>query len=73
MWDSDYTDLDEAVKKYNPVPEDSADREFIDGMKVPVIMTDYDYYYMTAVRAVKANGNDVFDEEFFEYCGLEVE
>lgn len=43
------------------------------GRKVPVIMTDYEYYYMTAVRAVKANGYDVFDREFFEYCGLEID
>lgn len=42
------------------------------GRKIPVIMTDYEYYYMTAIRAVKANGDYVFDREFFEYCGLEL-
>lgn len=39
------------------------------GRKIPIIMTDYDYYYKTAVRAVKANGAELFDEEFFDYCG----
>lgn len=39
------------------------------GRKVPIIMTDYDYYHITAVRAVKANGAEPFDEEFFDYCG----
>lgn len=38
------------------------------GRKIPTIMTNYDYYHMTAVRAVKANGAELFDEDFFDEC-----
>lgn len=29
----DYMDFDEILEKYNPFPEDTADREFIDSLK----------------------------------------
>ena len=42
------------------------------GRKIPVIMTDTEYYYKTAVLAAKANGREMFDEEFFsEMCGID--
>lgn len=41
------------------------------GRKIPMIMNDLEYYRMTAVRAVKANGAELFDEEFFDCCGCE--
>ncbi len=41
------------------------------GKKLPIIMTDYDWYHTTAVRAAKANGTELLDEEFYLECGCD--
>ena len=45
--------------------------EKIFGKKLPVIIADLESANeMTAVRAVRANGAELFDDAFFQYCGL---
>ncbi|MBR3448742.1 MAG: hypothetical protein IKH27_13165 [Oscillospiraceae bacterium] len=39
------------------------------GKKIPFIIEDYEYNEKTAVRAVKANGKELFDGAFFAFCG----
>ena len=42
------------------------------GRKIPFVIEDYEYYTMTAIRAVKANeGKELFDAAFFEECGVQ--
>ncbi|HBI85287.1 MAG TPA: hypothetical protein DDX71_03220 [Ruminococcus sp.] len=41
------------------------------GRKVPVIIEGYEYYQKTAIRAVKVNGEELFDAAFFSDCGFE--
>ena len=42
------------------------------GKKLPFIIEDFEYNQKTAIRAVKANGGkELFDQEFFAYCGFE--
>lgn len=40
------------------------------GQKIPFIVEDYQYNQKTAVRAVKANGKELFDKDFFAFCGF---
>ena len=39
------------------------------GKKLPFIIEDCEYSKKTAVRAVKANGRELFDGAFFAFCG----
>ncbi len=39
------------------------------GVKIPIIIEDYEMYDRTAVRAAKANGAQLLDEEFYLECG----
>ncbi len=39
------------------------------GKKTPIIIEDYEMYDRTAVRAAKANGAELLDEEFYLECG----
>lgn len=41
------------------------------GRKIPVIIEDYEYNQTTAIRAAKVNGKDLFDMDFYAYCGFE--
>ena len=42
------------------------------GKKIPFIIGALEGYYMVAVRAAKANGREMFDEEFFsDVCGVD--
>ncbi len=41
------------------------------GQKLPIILEDYEMYDKTAIRAVRANGAEILDEEFFLECGCE--
>lgn len=39
------------------------------GVKIPIIIEDYEMYDRTAIRAAKANGTELLDEEFYLECG----
>lgn len=41
------------------------------GKKIPVIIEDYEYNQMTAIRAAKVNGTELLDKDFYAYCGFE--
>lgn len=41
------------------------------GRKIPVIIEDYEYNQMTAIRAARVNGKELLDMDFFAYCGFE--
>lgn len=41
------------------------------GKKLPFIVAGCEYNEKTAVRAVKANGKELFDQAFFTFCGFE--
>lgn len=41
------------------------------GRKIPVIIEDYEYNPMTAIRTAKINGKELLDKDFFAYCGFE--
>lgn len=41
------------------------------GRKIPVIIEDYEYNQMTAIRAASINGTELLDKDFFAYCGFE--
>lgn len=44
--------------------------EQIFGKKIPFIIEDFEYSPQTAVRAVKVNGAELFDKQFFADCGF---
>ena len=45
--------------------------EAVFGRKIPVLIEDYEYNQMTAIRTAKANGKELLDMDFFAYCGFE--
>lgn len=45
--------------------------EAVFGRKIPVLIEDYEYNQMTAIRTAKANGKELFDTDFYVYCGFE--
>lgn len=49
--------------------EHAAEARF--GRKIPVIIEDYEYNQMTAIRAAKINGTELLGKDFFAYCGFE--